>query len=105
MKKAERAAETEAMFRDVNETVVEHSDPADAVPDILCECSNDACAESIAVSRAEYDRVRSDATHFIVLPEHVSAGIEVVVEKHREYWVIEKIGVAAEIAEETDPRA
>ena len=104
VEKAVRAAETEAMFRDVNETVVERGQPADGEMTILCECSNDSCTETIVVSRVDYERVRSHATHFFVRPEHVEPGIELVVERQPDYWVIEKVGKAGEVAEQTDPR-
>jgi hypothetical protein len=105
MKDVTRAAETEAIFRDVNETVVEHHDSADPQTPILCECSNDSCAESIVVSRDDHERIRARSKRFFVRPEHVTTGIEVVVERQPDYWVIEKVGRAGEIAEETDSRS
>jgi hypothetical protein len=107
MGRAARAAETEAIFRDVNEMVVEDQ-PAGA-PEaevvVLCECSNDSCAESLRVTRSEYERVRSEATHFLVAPDHIAPDIEIIVERQRGHWVIEKIAKAGEIAEEEDPRS
>jgi hypothetical protein len=100
-----RAAETEAIFRDVNETVAEQqASNADELT-VLCECSNDLCAESITLSESAYEHVRSEGTQFLVRPDHVSPDIEVVIQKHPEFWVIEKVGEAGEIAEESDPRA
>ena len=100
-----RAAETEAIFRDVNETLADQEQAAPAGEmTVLCECSNDACAESLSLSQAEYERVRSEGTRFLVRPGHVSEGIEIVVERRPDYWAIEKIGTAADIARETDPR-
>jgi hypothetical protein len=108
MERAVRAAETEAIFRDVNETVVgeQHSGPPDAEIAVLCECSNDTCAESLSVSRLDYERVRAVATQFLVVPEHLAPEIEVVVERDPGWWVIEKVEqVAVGIAEDTDPRS
>jgi hypothetical protein len=34
----------------------------------------------------------------------VSLDVERIVEKREAYWVVEKVGEAAETAEETDPR-
>jgi hypothetical protein len=106
MERAVRAAETEAIFRDVNETMAEQAGEvsADERVSLLCECSNDACADSISVQKAEYERVRAQPDQFLIKPGHVTEGIEVVLERHPEYWVIAKVGVAGEIAEETDPR-
>ena len=105
MDDAVRAAETEAIFRDVNETLAEQQAAPDSELTVLCECSNDSCAESITLSESDYERVRSEGTRFLVCPGHVADAIEVVVEKNADFWVIEKVGTAGEIAEDTDPRA
>jgi hypothetical protein len=101
MEDAVRAAETEAIFREVNEVLI--ADDAVSTT-VLCECANDACAETLTLPRADYERVRAYPTRFLVQPNHVAADIEVVVETHEDYWVIEKEGTAAEVAEDTDPR-
>jgi hypothetical protein len=100
-----RAAETEAIFRDVNETLAQQQTPAGGEMTVLCECSNDSCAAIIAIPEPEYERVRSEGARFLVRPGHVAAEIEIVVEQKPDFWVIEKIGAAGDIAEETDPRA
>jgi uncharacterized Fe-S cluster-containing radical SAM superfamily protein len=100
-----RGAETEAIFRDVNETLAEQQTSPDRRLTALCECSNDSCAESIELSERDYERVRSEGTRFLVCPDHVTEAIEVVVERNPDFWVIEKVGTAGAIAEETDPRA
>jgi hypothetical protein len=104
---AVRAAETEAIFRDVNETLAEQQQqqsPPDRELTVLCECSNDSCAESITLSESDYERARSEGNRFLVFPDHVAKAIEVVVEQNPDFWVIEKVGTAGEIAEDTDPR-
>jgi len=62
--------------------------------------------------RADHDddgRVRGDraeSTHFAVVPEHEQPEIEVVIERHPTYFVVEKSQEdAQEVARETDPRA
>jgi hypothetical protein len=102
---AARAAETEGIFRDVNETLAEQQASLTGELTVLCECSNDSCAESVTLTESEYDRVRSEGTWFLVCPDHVAQAIEVVIERHHDFWVIEKVGPAGEIAERTDPRA
>jgi len=56
---------------------------------------------------AEYEAVRADPTHFLIAPspEHVEAEIERIVARHERYWVLEKVGVAGEVAEDLDDRA
>jgi hypothetical protein len=105
----ERTGENEALFREVNERLKDRKrdDPAWASPSRwLCECAEETCTERIEMTPLEYEQLRSEATHFAVVPneEHVSLDVERIVEKHDRYWVVEKIGEAAEIAEETDPR-
>jgi hypothetical protein len=55
----------------------------------------------------EYEAVRSDATQFCVAPgdSHVDLAIEDVVTASDRFWVVEKKGVAAELARSVDPRA
>ena len=102
-----RVGENEAIFREVNETVARVATArAVAEPTLfLCECADQFCAESIPLLREEYEQVRAIAEQFAVAPEHVLSDVERVVEKHRHYWVVEKFGEAAEVAEETDPRS
>ena len=104
-----RTGENEALFREVNERLMERKqdDPGWSLPSLwVCECAEERCTERIEMSPLQYEEVRSEATHFAVVPddEHVSLDVERIVEKRDRYWVVEKIGEAAEIAEETDPR-
>ena len=104
-----RVGENEALFREVNETVASAATATTIVPEpieFLCECAIETCAESIPLSREEYEQVRSVPEHFLVTPGHVQPEVERVVEQHdRRYWVVEKFGEAAEVAEDTDPRS
>jgi hypothetical protein len=105
----DRSGENEALFREVNERLMDRKrdDPAWALPSPwICECAEETCTERIEMSALEYEQLRSDPRHFAVVPneEHVSLDVERIVEKRDQYWVVEKIGEAAEVAEETDPR-
>ena len=105
----ERTGENEALFREVNERLREREEDHSAwsIPlQWICECADEACTERIEMSLSEYEELRSEPTHFAVVPneKHVSSGVEEIVKKFQDYWVLEKIGVAAEIAEETNPR-
>ena len=104
-----RAVENEALFREVNERLMERKqdDPGWSLPSPwVCECAEETCTERIEMSPLQYEELRSEPTHFAVVPdeEHVSLDVERIVEKRDRYWVVEKTGEAAEIAEETDPR-
>ena len=103
-----RAALNQAVARDANETVDDLAGawdpPADPI-DIHCECARTDCRETLRVSVAEYESVRDDPRHFLVVPEHVDERIDRVIGSVRSYALVEKVGEAASVAEETDPRA
>jgi hypothetical protein len=106
--RAERVAENEALFRKVNERVTdivaELSDVATSV-DIFCECGEAGCMEKLTIARSTYEGVRENPHRFFVVVGHVAPDIEVVVEQTEAFEVVEKVGEAAEVAEETDPRS
>jgi hypothetical protein len=108
----ERLAGNEALFREVNERVaevathfVEVETRTESV-DFTCECGRADCAEPITMTIVEYEAIRAESTHFAVVPEHEQPEIEVVIERHPTYFVVEKNEPdAQEVARETDPRA
>ena len=105
--RADRLAKNEAVFREVNERIEEtaRTPGADvALHEFLCECGSGDCFERVQLSLAEYEQVRSDATHFVVVPGHVDATIESLVRQTERFAVVEKEGEAAEEAEKLDPR-
>jgi hypothetical protein len=103
-----RAAAGEAVFRDVNERVVEidraHGVPEAELASFLCECADTSCLERVALPVATYERIRSRSTWFVLIPGHEQPDMERVVERGDDYVVVEKQGVAGEIAREEDPR-
>ena len=105
----EHRARNELLFREVNERVEEINERLDGESDdslmvFVCECGNTACNDQIELRRAEYEAVRSNPKHFAVLPGHEDLKIARVIEQHRAFFVAEKIGEAAEMAIEEDPR-
>ena len=105
-RREQQLGSNEALFREVNETVAEAagSRPGDEPIMFLCECADEFCAESIALTRPQYEHVRKVAERFVVAPDHYAPDVERIVERDRDHWVVEKFGDAAEIAEQTDPR-
>jgi hypothetical protein len=104
-----RAARTQSLFRDVNERVKTINEGfREILPhgDWICECADDRCTERVALSPAEYEAVRSDSRRFFVLPgdDHVFREVEDVIGQHERYWIVEKRGVAGELAARVDPR-
>ncbi len=107
----ERAGENESRYRNLNERMEPHNaahvwvDPP--MPDWVCECASTECMKPVRLTFAEYEAVRAEPTRFFVLPdeEHLSLAVERVVERNERYWVVEKIGEAAEVSEQLDPRS
>jgi hypothetical protein len=101
----ERIARNEVLFREVNERVSEVSDelPQSRI-EFLCECGGIDCTETILLTRAEYERVRSDPLLFAVKPGHGAADVEHVIAEDERFEVVRKHEHEAEIARRTDPR-
>src|SRR4051812_47974138 len=104
--RAENVALTEAAFRIANERMARweerHRDGADEL--YICECASQPCRARIALRREQYEAVRSDVRHFLVVPGHVIPDLETVVESFPSYEVIEKPNALMDLLMETDPR-
>lgn len=98
----ERLARNQTLFREVNERIETLADGE--VTEFLCECSNVECASTIALSLAEYERIRSNPTWFVIKPDHDLPQIERVISRDEGYVVVDKF-VAQEELREADPRA
>jgi hypothetical protein len=108
--RAERAARNQSLFREINERVRDLNERFDALTtlsDWICECASDVCFERIEMTARDYEHVRGEGHRFLVAPadEHVWRDVERIVERHPSYWIVEKIGMAGELAEESDPRS
>jgi hypothetical protein len=105
----ERLANNESAFREVNERLKELGESFSVVAEqaeFICECGDPTCVERISLSLDEYERVRSEPTHFVVVPRHVDREIEVVIREDERHAVVEKRDPdAVEIAEQLDPRS
>jgi hypothetical protein len=107
---AERVARNDAAFRDSNERVVglaqSFRDDLEAPLPVLCECADVSCTEVVQLTLREYESVRQVPTWFINAPGHHrnGRGWVSVVATCEGYEVVEKVGDAAEIAIELDPR-
>ena len=107
---AERVARNDALFREANERIRSTAqsmelDHSEALP-FLCECAEESCTTVLRLSQDEYEAVRAHPTHFINARGHADNGegwVRVLDEFDR-YTVVEKVGEAAEIVAELDPR-
>jgi hypothetical protein len=105
---ARRVAENDARFREANERISAAAERADLEPiPFICECANPRCRAILRLTRAEYEDVRASGRRFLSLPGHEAAamGWERVVDRRDGYFVVEKIGEAAEMVEDMNPRA
>ena len=104
----ERIARNDATFRTANEGIRDTAaqyDISESLP-FVCECAAPHCRDIVRLSLGDYKRVRANSRWFINVPGHEVAaqGAAVVVERHVEYVVVEKIERAGEVAEELDER-
>jgi hypothetical protein len=91
----ERLAKNEALLREVNERIHEVGEhlqvlPDDELLDFRCECGRAECEESLSMTPAEYEHVRSDNDRFAVLPGHEDDDVERIVERTDRYLVVDK---------------
>ena len=105
MDRKDRIARNEALFREVNERVreVRPEDGEDTLG-FLCECGDEACTETIYLSAATYEEVRSDPTLFVVVPGHEITDVEDRVRRAKGYIIVRKHPEEAATALDTDPR-
>ena len=100
-------AKNEELFRKVNERIETLSQAVaedDSMMEYLCECDRPDCYERVKATRSEYEAVRAECTHFIVLPGHEDPRVERVALSNERFVIVEKQGAAAQDAEESDPR-
>lgn len=107
---AERVARNDARFREANEQLARaaqsHGFGADELTPYLCECADLGCTEIVQLTARQYEEVRASPIRFVNARGHERNGQPWVrvVEEHERYDVVEKIGDAAEVAAELDPR-
>jgi hypothetical protein len=104
----ERIAENEAMFRAFNEGIASWSGRQDAAAtariEFYCECGDRTCFERVELTGPEYEALRQNSARFAVLPWHVIADVERVVETRPGYVIIEKHERFRHMVERSDPR-
>ena len=96
----ERIAHNESWSRSLNERMAEWTRGRDEMTGFRCECWQADCKERIRLSGRDWEMVRAEPNRFAVAPRHVAPKIEAVVKTFPRFWVVEKFGVAGEVAEE-----
>jgi hypothetical protein len=94
------------MFRFANERMSgwEELHANENVELYFCECADEDCREKIELHKHDYETVRSNSRHFVVVPGHEVPDVETVIDKHEGWAVIEKDREVTETVERLDPR-
>ncbi len=101
----QRVAETEALFREVNERIAETADRLEADEgDFICECADAQCVHRVTAPLPVYEEVRDDGATFLITPGHEDERYERVVRARHAYRVVEKVRSVGTIARRLDPR-
>lgn len=89
-----RLAENQELFRHANaglERAVGGNDLDVETLPFLCECSDDACMETVALSLMTYEEVRSHPNRFFIVTGHQTIeGEDVVTTSENGYSTVEK---------------
>lgn len=99
-----RAARNQALFRAVNEKLLDLNEVFGEVVgtfSIACECAELECVQLLEIPPEAYRAVRESPRTFAVLPAHVRPAVERVVSTHDGYVVVEAMGEGAAVAEAT----
>ena len=92
VERARRQVENQKLFHGLNEGIDGTYDSLAADGDelrLLCECGGAACAERLTVGLFDYVRVRRWDSRFLLTPGHEDADFENVVERHRDWLVVQ----------------
>ena len=101
----QRIASNEASYRDINERIASQQAPSTSSLELICECGDLDCLERINVEVNEYEQARSDPRLFLAKSGHIDAEAEQLVADQGDHQLVRKLGDAAAVAEERDPRS
>ncbi|TMM25960.1 MAG: hypothetical protein E6F94_07320 [Actinobacteria bacterium] len=100
----ERLARNQALFREVNERLLELSDGfQDGSMQFVCECSNEDCTETVTMNHQAYESVRAHSTFFVIVSGHEILQVEKVIDSRDGWTIVQKV-TESDYAVETDPR-
>ena len=97
-------AEHQISFREANERIEATADAMSMLGPIpfICECPSIDCSEIVRLSFDEYEAIRLHPRRFFNVPGHerasVAAGAETVLVIFDHFTIVEKIGIAGELA-------
>jgi hypothetical protein len=101
-----RIGENQSTFREANEKIeraAERFGLDDRIP-FICECADRSCTAIVRLDPGTYEVIRRDPRRFFNVRGHEALSVEngagVVVDERDDYTVVEKIGIAGEVAAE-----
>jgi hypothetical protein len=102
-----RLASNEGVFREVNEGIERGQWPGepDTPVGFRCECARLGCNLLVTLMLPEYEQIRANPRHFVMIRGHELPEVERVVAGTSAYVVVEKIGEPGEEARAGDPRS
>jgi hypothetical protein len=80
--------ESSDLFRCVNERIADLAAPLMSTRELLwliCECPNDGCTQTMRMTRAEYDAMRSQPGLYALVPGHEQRELEDIVRRTDRY--------------------
>lgn len=96
------------MYRAVNREIERASEDAGVGSDdqleVLCECGEEGCSTTLALTITEYDEAHGQRDRFVVASGHEDPQIERVVTRKDHYLVVDKFGEAEAVAEAEERR-
>lgn len=105
-----RNAHTQNGYRELNEAITGLSvglglgEDGGEPMEVMCECGRSGCSEPIKLSAEEYEAIRADGAHFVLVAGHEVDAVEHVVVRTPLYVVARNDGEAETIARKRDPR-
>jgi hypothetical protein len=97
------------MYRAVNRELEHASEEAGGGPgdplEVLCECGEEGCSTTLALTIAEYDETHRQRDRFVVASGHEDPQLEGIVMRKEHYLVVDKFGAAERVAEAEERRA
>jgi hypothetical protein len=82
-------ARNRLVLRAVNDRIAELTEwSKTGVSLFVCECNDQACALSLEITAADYERIRADESQFVVFPGHEQPHAERVVEHGGRFVVV-----------------
>jgi hypothetical protein len=105
----DQEAINQTIFREMNEWTEDDTDGREGhertMDTYLCECGDARCSDPISLTRAEYERIRSEPTRFALALHHENPEIDTVIAENERFTTIEKsFGTASRIAHASYPR-